>query len=383
VISPAAPAPFALFVGARPNLVKAWPLLRALERGEAVTLVDVGQHTDPALTQALSLVLGLRAPDVRLGESSGERPSKEAMQGWVEAWCREIGPRAAIVVGDVDATAAAGLGAHVAGVPVVHVEAGLRSGDLGMPEERNRIAVDRVADLLLASEPAGAAHLRAEGRAEGDVVLVGNVMIDTLLAKREEALAQPWPAAVESALAAGGAGRAARADGARYALLTLHRPRNVDAPGALEGWLGAVAEVAGRLPVVFPVHPRTRRRLVEHGLLERAEAIPGLHLVAPVDYLTAIRLQAEARVVLSDSGGVQEEASTLGTPCLTLRPVTERPITLEQGTAVLVPAPADLPPALDRVLCGEHPVRSGIDLWDGRAAERAAAAILARYPAGA
>jgi UDP-N-acetylglucosamine 2-epimerase (non-hydrolysing) len=358
----------ALVVGARPNYFKAKPILARLDahpRFEAL-LVHTGQHHDASLFEDLFAQLDLRAPDVYLGERDRRLPVADMIQAF-SAWIAEAKPDAVVVVGDVDSTVSSALAAHYSGVPVAHVEAGLRSRDRSMPEEINRLLTDAVSGLLLVSDPAGVENLAREGRSGDEVVLVGNVMIDTLLERLPVARARALPPDVAAVVEAG-----------PFGLLTLHRPGNVDDGPRLERWCKAIVAAAARIPLVFPVHPRTRRRLDEHGLSLDA---PGLLACEPLGYLEVIALQDRAQVVLSDSAGITEESSVLGTPVLTLRPNTERPVTLEKGTAVLVPEPEGLAEWLERALEGPYPQREGIALWDGRAGERTVAALEAWLPA--
>jgi UDP-N-acetylglucosamine 2-epimerase (non-hydrolysing) len=359
----------ALAVGARPNYLKAKPILPALEaQGFEVVLVHTGQHYDGPLFQDLFQQIELRDPDVYLGPPERDRrPTVPEMISAFSTWCAAERPAAAIVVGDVDSTLACAVGARAAGVPVIHVEAGLRSFDRAMPEEVNRIVVDGIADLLLVSDPAGVTNLEREGRGADAIRLVGNVMIDTLYALDAQSRQAPLPAS-------------AQVDGP-FALLTLHRPSNVDSEPALRSWLEALAPVCARIPVVFPMHPRTARSLRKHGLLASFEGLEGMRLCEPVGYLQCVRLQREARFVMTDSGGIQEESSVLSTPCLTLRETTERPITLTQGCAVLTSA-ADLGGWVQRVLAGELDKQVQIDLWDGKAGERVAREVHAFLSAG-
>lgn len=357
----------ALVVGARPNYFKAKPLLAELDACpdlEAI-LVHTGQHYDPALYQDLFAQLDLRAPDVYLG-TEGQRLPVAAMIQVFSAWLQDASPDAVVVVGDVDSTVSSALSAYYAGIPVAHVEAGLRSGDRAMPEEINRCVTDAVSSLLLVSDPVGLKNLAHEGRSEADMTLIGNVMIDTLLERLPAARALELPAPL-----------AARVADGPYGLVTLHRPGNVDDPALLARFVEGLLQVSQRLPLVFPIHPRTRKRLTEGGLLERLEACPSLTAWEPLGYLETIALQASAAVVLSDSAGITEEASVLGRPCLTLRPNTERPITLERGTSVLVPEPEDMTAWVERALDGSWPQREGIELWDGKAGQRALAALRA------
>jgi UDP-N-acetylglucosamine 2-epimerase (non-hydrolysing) len=344
--------------GARPNFMKIKPVLDALERaGNETELVHTGQHYDAAMSDVFFDDLGLRPPDVHLEAGSGSHAEQTARV--MVAFERHITgnrPDWVVVVGDVNSTLACALVGAKEGCRVAHVEAGLRSGDWSMPEEVNRVATDRVSDLLLAPSPYAVENLRSEGYAEYRIQLVGNVMIDTLRANLDRALGRP--ALADLGLTPGG-----------YALLTLHRPSNVDDEAVLAGLLEAVATIAARLPVVWPAHPRVRARLEERQLPA------GLRVVEPAGYLDFLALQDGARLVLTDSGGVQEETTALGVPCLTLRTTTERPITVTEGTNRLVGVdPAEVVEAADEVLTRGVTPRCPA-LWDGAAGDRIARAI--------
>ncbi|MFZ5788719.1 MAG: non-hydrolyzing UDP-N-acetylglucosamine 2-epimerase [Acidobacteriota bacterium] len=354
--------PILLVAGARPNFMKIAPVLRALAaRGLPRALVHTGQHYDTSLSQVFFDELGIPAPDVHLDVGSGTHGAQTARV--LEAFERHLleavpRPRGVVVVGDVNSTMAATLAAVKLGIPVAHVEAGLRSFDRGMPEEVNRLVTDAIADLLLCSEPSGVENLAREGVAKEKVHLVGNVMIDTLARELEGARR------VDQARALG-------LQPGELALVTLHRPSNVDGRERLEALLGFLERVAARLPVVFPAHPRTRARLEAFGLSARAEAIRGLHLCAPLPYRANLSLMASARVVITDSGGIQEETSFLGIPCLTLRPSTERPVTVTLGTNTIVGEDLGKAEALvDDILAGRYKSGAPIPKWDGHAAER-------------
>jgi UDP-N-acetylglucosamine 2-epimerase (non-hydrolysing) len=348
-------------VGARPNFMKVAPLMSALaRRGVPQRLVHTGQHFDERMSGVFFAELGLPQPDEDLGVGAGGHGEQtgRAMIA-LERVLLAAAPRPDLVVvpGDVNSTLAAALVAAKLRIPVAHLEAGLRSFDRGMPEELNRIAVDHVADLLLTPSADADENLLREGIPAARIRRVGNLMIDTLRRHLPAARARGVPEAL--GLAPG-----------RYAVLTLHRPSNVDEPAVLRGLLAAVAELSRKLPVVFPVHPRTRARL-------GPTASPGLHLVEPLGYLEFLSLTSGARLVLTDSGGLQEETTALGVPCLTLRENTERPITVTEGTNEVVgTSPARILAAARRALDG--PVRRGRlpALWDGEAGERAAAAVL-------
>jgi UDP-N-acetylglucosamine 2-epimerase (non-hydrolysing) len=353
-----------LVAGARPNFVKVAPVLRALRAhaGLRATFVHTGQHYDDALSESFFRTLDIRAPDVNLevGSASHAVQTARIMERFEPVLTGDR-PTAVVVFGDVNSTAACALVASKLVIPVVHVEAGLRSRDRSMPEEVNRIVTDALSDLLFASEPSGAVNLRAEGHPEHAIVEVGNVMIDSLewIRPRAEAAA-PW--------------RAHGLDRKGYGLVTLHRPSNVDDLDVFARVVGALNEIAAELPLLFPVHPRTR------GQVERVKLHPGIRVIAPVDYIESIALQGGARVVLTDSGGIQEEASCLNTPCLTLRPATERPITAELGSSTLVGNdPNAILAAYAEVRRGTYRQSQPIPLWDGHAAERVATVLEERY----
>ena len=348
-------------VGARPNLMKIAPLMDVMVRTPGIEpiLVHTGQHYDERMSDLFFRELGIPAPDHYLGVGSGTHAQQTAqVMVRLEPLFEELRPDLVLVVGDVNSTLAAALVASKLGIRLAHVEAGLRSFDRSMPEEVNRVVTDALSDLLFTTERSAEENLRREGIAEEKIHFVGNVMIDTLLRHRERAEALGVP--VRFGLAPG-----------EYAVVTLHRPSNVDAPDALGRMVDVVVAVQERLPVVFPVHPRTRSRLAEAGLLTRLEALPDVRLTEPLGYLEFLGLMAGARLVLTDSGGVQEETTILGVPCLTVRENTERPVTITHGTNRLVgTAPARIIAAVDETLAAPRPDGRRPELWDGRAAER-------------
>jgi len=348
-------------VGTRPNLVKMAGVLtaqRARPEVFAPLLVHTGQHRDPLMSDRFLRELELPEPDVALpGETVTGTPSIEEMQAALTATFRDLRPDLVVVVGDVNSTAAGALAARSLDLPLAHVEAGLRSFDDTMPEERNRILVDQLSDLLFTSEQSGVDNLRREGRPHDAIHLVGNVMIDALVRFRGRA-AERRPAADIGITS-------------RYALLTLHRPANVDDAAALAPLLEALGEVSRQLPVVFPVHPRTRDRMQSARLLARLADFPDLHAVPPFGYLDMLALMRDAHLVLTDSGGVQEETTFLGVPCLTLRANTERPATVDCGTnRVVGRQPERVLSGVERILAGDRPAPACPPLWDGHAAER-------------
>ncbi len=348
-------------VGARPNFPKVAPLVAALARcGISQRLVHTGQHFDERMSGIFFEELGLPRPDVWLGAGPGTHAEQTArvMVGF-ERVLAEARPALVVVPGDVNSTVAAALVAAKAGVPLAHLEAGLRSFDRSMPEELNRVVTDHLADLLLTPSEDADENLRREGIAGPHVVRVGNLMIDTLRGQLPRARALRVASAM--GLAPG-----------RYAVATLHRPSNVDDPAALARILSALARIAEAVPVVFPAHPRTRPRLAEPAVAAAASA---LRVVEPLGYLELLSLTSEAGLVLTDSGGLQEEATALGLPCLTLRDRTERPITVSEGTNEVVGTdPERIVRAALRALTEPRPARCP-ELWDGRAGDRAAEAI--------
>jgi UDP-N-acetylglucosamine 2-epimerase (non-hydrolysing) len=353
-------------VGARPNFMKVGPLHRAFARRDGVRsrIVHTGQHYDERMSDVFFRQLGLPEPDVTLGVGSGTHAEQtgRVMMAF-EAVVQEEEPDLVVVVGDVNSTLAAALVAAKLHVPVAHVEAGLRSGDRRMPEEINRLATDAIADHLFVTEQSGLDHLRREGVSDERVHFVGNVMIDSLVHFRENA-----STAVLDELGLEPKG---------YALVTMHRPRNVDDPERLAEVVRILEAVAERYPVVFPVHPRTRNNLAAAGLESRLVDLDGVHLLDPVGYLEFLGLMEHAAVVVTDSGGIQEETTFLGVPCLTLRPTTERPATVDVGTNVLLPLDAvRVAERLDDVRAGRFKKGTVPPLWDGRAAERIAEVLV-------
>jgi UDP-N-acetylglucosamine 2-epimerase (non-hydrolysing) len=347
----------AFVAGARPNFMKIAPVLRAVTERETPfvpVIVHTGQHYSPELSDVFFEQLGIRTPDVHLEAGSGTHGQQtarvlEAFEGFL---LRSSPPMAAVmVVGDVNSTIAAALAATKLQLPVIHLEAGLRSFDRSMPEEINRLATDAISDLLLVSEPAGEENLRNEGVPASRIRYVGNVMIDTLV--------HHLPQTKDHAI------------GGRYALVTLHRPSNVDTRESLTSIVEFLLGIATDLDVAFPVHPRTKSRLEEFGLLASLENNPAVRILPPLGYVENLGLMRNAAVVLTDSGGIQEETSYLSVPCLTLRENTERPATLSLGTNTLVGL--DFVKArklVNEILANSYRKSRPIPGWDGRAAER-------------
>ncbi len=348
-------------VGARPNFMKIAPLMEAYRSRPEITpiLVHTGQHYDEEMSDLFFRQLGIPRPDLNLevGSSSHGRQTAEIMKRF-EPVVIEEEPDLVVVVGDVNSTIACGLVAVKLGVKLAHVEAGLRSFDRTMPEEINRVLSDAVSDLLFCTEQSGVRNLLNEGVGEEKIHLVGNVMIDTLLKHRERA--EGSGVLEELGLSPDG-----------YAVLTLHRPANVDDPEVFSGIVAALEEIQKDLPVIFPVHPRTRDRVAEVLTPRRLSKLPGLRPIEPVGYLDFLKLMAESRLVLTDSGGIQEETTILGVPCLTIRENTERPVTCEVGTNRLAGVRTETILAAYRdISSGEGGGGEIPPLWDGRAAER-------------
>jgi len=351
-------------VGARPNFVKIAPLIRAMSAEPALTpiLVHTGQHYDGPMSEQFFTDLDIRPPDFNLGVGSGSHAAQTAeVMRSLEPVLDSTRPDLVLVVGDVNSTLAAALTAVKLRIPVAHVEAGLRSFDRSMPEEINRLLTDAIADLLFVTEESGRKNLLREGVAPEKIHFVGNVMIDALQASR--------PSWERSSIASG-----IGLDGQPYVVVTLHRPSNVDDPRTLLDYLGALQELARHVPVVFPIHPRVRQQLLRQGhLTESGTPVhsKGVACLDPLGYLDFIGLISRARLVLTDSGGVQEETTALGVTCLTLRDTTERPVTVSHGTNRVIGAD---PTRLVREVMWslDHPPAGyGLPpLWDGQAAVR-------------
>ncbi len=356
----------ACVVGARPNFMKIAPIIDAMRSYPSLTpfLVHTGQHYDEAMSKVFFEDLGLPRPDVYLGIGSASHSVQTAkVMTEFEALCLEHQPDYVLVVGDVNSTLAASLVAAKMRIRLGHVESGLRSRDRDMPEEINRLVTDAIADDLYTSCADAAPNLREEGVPEERIHFVGNVMIDSLVAHRERA--KESTALTELGLSERG-----------YVLVTLHRPSNVDVAETFRGILGALARLSGEKPVIFPVHPRTRARIESFGLMPVLEKNPGLRLVDPLGYLDFLHLMDNTALVVTDSGGIQEETTFLGVPCLTARLNTERPVTVTEGTNHLVGTdPKAIVAAGLEALAGGGK-RGGIpELWDGRTGERIAAIL--------
>lgn len=362
--------------GARPNFMKVAPIVAAMKRRQAEfqpLLVHTGQHYDEAMSEAFFRDLEMPEPDVYLGIGSGSHALQTAaiMRAFEPVVVKEK-PDWVMVVGDVNSTLACALVCAKLGIKVAHVEAGLRSRDRTMPEEINRLLTDQIADLLLTPSQDADANLRAEGIPAERISFVGNVMIDSLLGNIERAeLFESHPDL--------------RLKDKGYAVLTLHRPSNVDETGAFVRVLEALENIAGRLPIVFPAHPRTRKMIAELGLSERVERIKNLFVIDPIGYLGFLQLLNRSCLVLTDSGGIQEETTVLGIPCVTLRENTERPITVEMGTNIIAGTdPANITRAAFAAL-DNPPDTSTLrvpPLWDGHTADRILDALLEREGKG-
>ncbi|HZV11720.1 MAG TPA: UDP-N-acetylglucosamine 2-epimerase (non-hydrolyzing) [Candidatus Kapabacteria bacterium] len=349
-------------VGARPNFMKVAPLCRALAphaREIKHVLLHTGQHYDTAMSQVFFDELELPAPDIYLGVGSGSHGEQTArIMAEFEKVCVNEKPDMVLVVGDVNSTLACSIDAAKLNIPVAHIEAGLRSFDRTMPEEINRIVTDSISSLLFVTEQSGIDNLRNEGVGERKMFLVGNTMIDTLLHLK--------PKAQQSKIL-----ERYGLEKHSYCVVTLHRPSNVDTKEGLKNILELFEKLAEHISVFFPMHPRTKKMLESFGMEARAQAIERLLIVEPLGYLDFLRAMESATFVLTDSGGIQEETTLLGVPCITMRENTERPVTVEKGTNIL--AGTDMKnvfAACENVLCGHIKPGSVPPLWDGRAAER-------------
>jgi len=354
-------------VGARPNFMKVAPIVEAMKRRErefSPLVVHTGQHYDAAMSDSFFRDLDLPQPDIHLGVGSASHAAQTAavMERFEPVVLSEK-PDWVLVVGDVNSTLACALVCVKLGVKVAHVEAGLRSRDRTMPEEINRLLTDQIADLLFTPSADADDNLRAEGIPQERIRLVGNIMIDSLYKHLERSR----QSAIKDQLGL---------TDKSYAVLTLHRPSNVDDPSAFGRILEALEKTSEQLPIVFPVHPRTRKTIVELGLDQRIEKIKDLRLINPLGYLDFLSLYSGAQLVLTDSGGIQEETSVLGIPCLTLRENTERPITLTMGTNTIVGTESEKIIAAARAALSETAKKpTTIPLWDGHTAERILAAL--------
>ena len=357
--------PIILVVGARPNFMKIAPIYAELQsRGQELILLHTGQHYDDNMSKVFFDDLGMPKPDIYMGIGSG---SHAYQTGTVmiefEKICQEKDPSMVVVVGDVNSTVACTIVCAKMGIPCAHVEAGLRSFDRDMPEEINRILTDSVADLLLTPSPDGDEHLRAEGIAEERIIRVGNVMIDSLynnLARAESSSIQDELGLEDD-----------------YSILTLHRPSNVDDEGIFAGIISALEVIGKEIQIVFPMHPRTEKMAKQFSLYERIVSIPKIKITGPVGYLDFVALMSDSKLVLTDSGGLQEETTALGIPCITLRENTERPITVTEGTNTIVGCDPELikSTALDALTTGGKSGRIP-DMWDGKTAHRIADVLI-------
>lgn len=349
-----------LIAGARPNFMKIAPIIEAIEASARTggrlryRLVHTGQHYDQAMSGSFFEQLGIPAPHLNLEVGSGTQAEQTGnIMARYEKAIAAAKPDACLVVGDVNSTMACAITARKLGVSVAHVEAGIRSGDWTMPEEINRVVTDSITNWFFTTSESAGANLRSSGIREDRIFFVGNTMIDTLLRQ----LPRLRPATHLAAIA--------RTAG-RYLVLTLHRPANVDDPAQLTRLLRTIESSTEGLPIIFPVHPRTAKILAASGM-----HFPGIHQVDPLGYLEFIHLVRDSLAVITDSGGITEETTVLGIPCLTLRDNTERPETVTIGTNELIGTnPESLPPALARVLAGQWKKGAVPEKWDGRAAER-------------
>lgn len=356
--------------GARPNFMKIAPLMEAFTNEPAIEpiLVHTGQHYDERMSDLFFRQLGIPQPDINLGVGGGSHAvqTAEIMKAF-EPVVIEHKPDAVLVVGDVNSTIACGLVAVKLGIKLIHVEAGLRSGDRSMPEEINRVLTDSISDYLFCTEHSGVDNLTREGVPQERVFLVGNVMIDTLLKNRQKA--DTSGILDDLGLRQG-----------EYAVLTLHRPSNVDDPAVFARLLDALEVVQNDMPVIFPIHPRTRNNLSAGALGARVESMSNLRLIDPAGYLDFLKLTSNAKLVLTDSGGIQEETTILKVPCITMRENTERPITVDVGSNYLVGTdPKNILKAYGEVMSGSGKVARIPPLWDGHAAERIAEILVKQF----
>lgn len=359
-----------LVAGARPNFMKIAPIVRALQAHGALNwrIIHTGQHYDHDMNEVFFEELGIPQPDIFMAAGGGSHAQQTAkIMMAFEEYCLQTPPDAVLVVGDVNSTLACSIVAKKLGIPVAHVEAGLRSGDMSMPEEINRLVTDSISDWFFVTEPSGAAHLRREGKPTSAIHEVGHVMVDNLLyqaARLNQSSCQPLETDAYK--------RERAAQQQRYGVVTLHRPSNVDDTATLQRIAGALKEIATELPLIFPVHPRTRGNLEKFAI----DLGPNITLIGPQGYMPFLHLWKDAAVVLTDSGGLQEETTALGVPCITLRENTERPITIDEGSNVLAGTdPQRIVAETRKVLAGAGKQGHRPQLWDGKAAERIVAVL--------
>lgn len=359
-----------LVAGARPNFMKIAPIVRAIQAhgGLQYQIIHTGQHYDREMNEVFFEELGIPQPDIFMAAGGGSHAQQTAkIMVAFEEYCEKQRPDAVLVVGDVNSTLACSIVAKKLCIPVAHVEAGLRSGDRTMPEEINRLVTDSISDWFFVTEPSGEEHLLQEGKPRSAIHSVGHVMVDNLLYQAEK-LQRTDTNIYETAEF-----KAAQ-QGGRYGVVTLHRPSNVDDAEVFARIAGALQEISIDLPLIFPVHPRTRGNLEKFGI----DLGDRIALVGPQAYMPFLNLWKDAAVVLTDSGGLQEETTALGVPCITIRENTERPVTVDEGTNVLVGTdPTRILAEVRKILAGAGKAGQRPQLWDGKAAERIVA-LLAR-----
>ncbi len=354
-----------LVAGARPNFMKIAPIVRALNAHQTLTyrIIHTGQHYDPEMNAVFFEELGIPQPDIFMGVGGGSHAEQTAkIMTAFETYCQNAMPDAVLVVGDVNSTLACSIVAKKLQIPVAHVEAGLRSGDIRMPEEINRLVTDSISDWFFVTEPSGVQHLQHEGKPDHAIFNVGHVMVDNLFYQVER-LSQ-----ISADNFASSAFKTAQVDaGKNYGVITLHRPSNVDDPEIFKQIGQALKTIAQELPLIFPVHPRTRQNMEKYNI----DLGPNITLIGPQAYMSFLHLWKDAAVVLTDSGGLQEETTALGVPCITIRENTERPITVESGPNTLVgPNPDKIIHETLNILHNPKKKCSKPKLWDGKAAER-------------
>ncbi|MDO4905425.1 MAG: UDP-N-acetylglucosamine 2-epimerase (non-hydrolyzing) [Lautropia sp.] len=365
------PIKITLVAGARPNFMKIAPLIRAFKKHDdrvKYRLVDTGQHTDPGMNRVFFEELGIPEPDVSLncgGNSQAEVTARVMVE--MERELQEHPADGVLVVGDVNSTLAAAIVAKKMQTTLIHVEAGLRSGDRSMPEEINRLATDAISDILFVTEPSGEQALIQEGHPAEQLHFVGNVMIDNLFYQIDRLHAEPGNSGRSAAV------RRTLGSNTRYGVVTMHRPANVDDPENLRGIVATLRMLAEDLPLVFPIHPRTRTRLDAHNI----DLGPNIHTTPPLSYMEFLSLWKDAEIILTDSGGLQEEASAIGVRCVTMRDNTERPVTITDGTNILAGTNPARILEVARQALRFPPSSKRPRLWDGRAAERILDIIIA------